>query len=224
MKKLTQIALSLVCCLVVAGCGVPLSKKNLLVIGDSNGAGKGWVYELQRLRGGGPLVNTSLSGNTVGFNYGGGELRTNTLESLTNYLRKGYAEMGGIDEILIGLGTNDCKVEFADERDRILANLDTLLNRTDRFFEERGQEMPRVVILSPPPLNDVGVMPLFSGATSCTKEVTEAFRALATKRGHCFVDLQANPGPAVLDYSKDGIHFSQQGYEALAKAVLKACY
>jgi len=33
-------------------CSPALSKRNILVIGDSNGAGKGWVYQFQELRGG----------------------------------------------------------------------------------------------------------------------------------------------------------------------------
>ncbi|OAV44465.1 GDSL-type esterase/lipase family protein [Lewinella sp. 4G2] len=224
MIQSLRLGICLLCGLLLTTCSVPLSEKSLLVIGDSNGERKGWVYQLQDLREGGPLVNTSISGNTVGFSYGGSELRTNTLENLTNYLRKGYAEMGKIDEILIGLGTNDCKVEFRGQESDVATNLETLLDRTAAFFTERGQKMPRIVILSPPPLNDVGVMPLFADATACVKDLTERYRKIATERGHCFVDLQANPGPSVLEYSKDGIHFSREGYVMIARSVLDSCY
>ncbi len=118
---------------ILTACSPSLSKRNILVIGDSNGAGKGWVYQLQEVRGGGPLVNTSIGGNTFGFN-GMGELRRNTLENLTPYLRKGYAEMGSIDEILISLGTNDCKAEYADRRNELSYLLSSLLTLTLSFF------------------------------------------------------------------------------------------
>ncbi len=210
--------------LLLTTCSLPLNKKRLLVLGDSNGERQGWVYHLQQQRGGGPLVNTSLSGNTVGFDYDGSKLKLSTLENLTGYLRKGYAEMGAIDEVLIALGTNDCKVGFAEEHDRIGANLDTLLDRSTAFFRERGQEVPRFVLLSPPPLDDADVVAQFAGATACVRSVTEAYRRIAARRGLCFVDLQADPGPSVLQYSEDGIHFGPAGYEQLAAAVIRQCY
>ncbi|MEO0734968.1 MAG: SGNH/GDSL hydrolase family protein, partial [Bacteroidota bacterium] len=103
MQRLLLLAL-----LVFTACSTPLGKRSFFAIGDSNGARQGWVYHLQQARGGGPLVNTALSGNTIGFNYGG-DLSKNTLENLTGYLRTAYAELGEIDDILISLGTNDCK-------------------------------------------------------------------------------------------------------------------
>jgi len=211
-------------CFLLFTCSPPLSKKRLLVMGDSNGVREGWVYQLQNLRGGGPLVNTSISGNTIGFSYGGSDLRLNTLENLTNYLRKGYAEMGAIDEVLIALGTNDCKVEFAERHDQIASNLDTLLSRSNAFFTDRGQDLPRYVILSPPPLDDRQVVDNFRNATVCTQEITKAYRRIATERGLCFVDLQKKPGAAALSYSTDGIHFKPEGYRMIAEAVIKACY
>lgn len=210
--------------LALTACAAPLGKKHLLVIGDSNGAGKGWVYHLQELRGGGPLVNTSLGGNTIGFN-GMGELRRNTLENLTAYLRKGYAEMGQIDEILIGLGTNDCKAEYADRRADVYDNLDRLLTGVDEFFASRGQAVPRIVLLTPPPAGaDDVVIGEFAGVSDCLAELAERIRTTAARRGHCLVDLQQQPGPGVLAYSRDGIHFNAEGYQQLAEAVVRACY
>ncbi len=216
----------LICCLFIAlfSCTTPLKKRNLLVIGDSNGAGQGWVYELQKLRAGGPMVNTSLSGNTLGFTYEAGGLSTNTLENLNVYLRKGYADMGSIDEVLIALGTNDCKVEFADRHTEIATNLTEVVDRTLAFFSERGQDPPRIVLLTPPPLNDQDVVAQFQGATACVEGVAAEVRTLAASRGYCVVDLHAKPGKKVLEYSKDGIHFSREGYELIARAVVNSCY
>ena len=206
-------------------CTVPLKKRNLLVIGDSNGeAREGWVGQLQDIRGGGPLVNTSLGGNTIGFT-DDGDMGRNTLENLTPYLRRGYAELGGIDEILIALGTNDCKQKFADRHDEIITNLETLLSRTRAFFTERGQEMPRIVLLTPPPAgaNEV-VSEEFQGVKQCTADFSADLRALAAREGYCLVDLQTKPGDKVLTYSRDGIHFDAEGYRLLARAVVNSCY
>lgn len=206
-------------------CKQPLNKRSLLVIGDSNGAAeRGWVYQLQQLRGGGPLVNTSLSGNTIGFT-DNGRAERNTLENLTSYLRNGYAEMGAIDEILIGLGTNDCKQQFSDRHGEIAANLETMLTRIKGFFTERGQELPRIVLLTPPPVGtDDKINEEFQGAKQCTADYIAQLRAIAGREGYCLVDLQQTPGDKVLQYSRDGIHFDEQGYKMLARAVVGGCY
>lgn len=205
-------------------CSSPLNKKNILVIGDSNGANQGWVYQLQELRGGGALVNTSIGGNTIGFN-GMNDLRRNTLENLTPYLRKGYAEMGSIDEILIALGTNDCKAEYANQRNAPAIHLNTLIERTRAFFEERGQDVPRIVLMTPPAAgtNDQ-VNKQFQGVKECLVTLSADIRAIARREGFCYVDWQEQPGDDVLQYSDDGIHFSAEGYRMLAEAVLTACY
>ncbi|WP_026231871.1 SGNH/GDSL hydrolase family protein [Neolewinella persica] len=205
-------------------CSTPLSKRHLLVIGDSNGANKGWVYHLQELRGGGPLVNTSIGGNTFGFD-GMGELRRNSLENLTAYLRKGYAEMGQIDEILISLGTNDCKAEYSDRREEVYEHLATILTRTKAFFDERGQDVPRIILVTPPAAgSDDVVSDEFQGVAACLKDLSVKIRAAAAAEGLCLVDFQAKPGKGLLKYSSDGIHFNAEGYKLLAEAVVRECY
>ncbi|MFK8164610.1 MAG: SGNH/GDSL hydrolase family protein [Lewinella sp.] len=205
-------------------CSAPLNKRHLLVIGDSNGANKGWVYHLQELRGGGPLVNTSIGGNTFGFD-GMGELRRNSLENLTAYLRKGYAEMGQIDEILISLGTNDCKAEYSDQREKVYEHLTTMLNRTKAFFAERGQKVPRIILITPPAAgaNEV-VNDEFQGVSTCLKDLSERIRTAATAEGFCLVDFQKKPGAALLEFSADGIHFNAEGYKLLAESVVESCF
>ncbi|MFT5016470.1 MAG: lysophospholipase L1-like esterase [Neolewinella sp.] len=209
---------------ILTACSPSLSKRNILVIGDSNGAGKGWVYQLQEVRGGGPLVNTSIGGNTFGFN-GMGELRRNTLENLTPYLRKGYAEMGSIDEILISLGTNDCKAEYADRRNEPAEHLATLLTRTRAFFSERGQDVPRIVLITPAAAGEnAAVSDEFQGVKACLKDLSDQIRAVAAAEGLCLVDFQQKPGDQLLKFSKDGIHFDERGYKLLAEAVVSGCY
>ena len=211
--------------LLLTACSVPLRRRNVLVIGDSNAAApRGWVYQFQQLRGDGARVNTALGGNTIGFT-DDGDFERNTLENLTVYLRRGFAEMGGVDEIIIGLGTNDCKAKFGDRHGQIATNLTTLIDRTERFFAERGQEPARIVLLTPPPVGADGVVSAeFQGAGACTVEVGAAVRELAAARGYCLVDWQERPGAAVLTRSDDGIHFNEQGYEALARQLIRSCY
>lgn len=206
----------------LTACTARLSERKLLIIGDSNGAREGWVYQLQRIRKGGPLTNTARSGNTIGFTDQGDRSR-NTLENLTAYLRTGYAEMGGIDEILICLGTNDCKPRFAEQHDRILENLTELLQRSRVFFASRGQEVPRFVLITPPPADD-SRLPQFAGAEGCLQTFTTDLRELAAAEGICLVDIRQQPGAELLAFSTDGIHFNAEGYTRWAKAIVAACY
>lgn len=221
MARLFALAL-LVSFSILCACTTGFRQRNLLVIGDSNGERAGWVYQLQQIRGGGPLVNTSVGGNTVGFNYDGNRA-LNTLENLTSYLRKGYAEMGGIDEILICLGTNDCKARFSDQHGQIGGNLTRLLTDARAFFTERGQQPPRFVLLTPPPMDDTKVDE-FAGGEACIAELTRTIRAFAADEDICLVDLQQNPGEEVLKFSKDGIHFDAAGYKLWAEAIVERCY
>lgn len=205
-------------------CNPKLNKRSILVMGDSLGAGQGWVYHLQKMRGDGPLVNTSLSGNTFGFN-GMGELRRNTLENYTAYLRKGYAEMGEIDDILISLGTNDCKAEYADRREETYEHLASLIKRTRAFFEERGQKIPNIVLITPPNAGpDDLVSEEFQGVAPCVKALGAEILELGKREGICVVDLQKRPGKAILEHSEDGIHFDAEGYTMLAEAIVEACF
>lgn len=225
MKTILTLSL-VVAFLLLAGCRTPLARRNILVIGDSNGAaGNGWVYQLQQLRNQGPMVNTAISGNTLGFTDNGNRDR-NTLENLTSYLRRGYAEMGGIDEIIIGLGTNDCKEKFSDREAEIVTNLQTLLQRTRQFFTERGQEFPRIVLLTPPPAaTDENLAdPNFRGTRECTARFSDRLREIAATEGYCLVDWQERPGDEVLQHSKDGIHFNPTGYQMLARQIVRSCY
>lgn len=208
--------------LTLSTCTTGFQSKNILVIGDSNGEREGWVYQLQQVRGGGPLVNTSLSGNTIGFDYGSDQ-SMNTLANLKTYLRKGYAEMGGIDEILIALGTNDCKSRFSDDHAKIREHLTTLLDRSEAFFTDRGQSVPRIVLLTPPPMDDSKVEE-FAGGEACIASLGAIIREMAAERSLCLVDLQQKPGPKLLQYSRDGIHFNAEGYKAWAKAIVESCY
>ena len=221
MNRLLTLVL-VVCLFALSACTTGFKQRNILVIGDSNGEREGWVFHLQKIRGGGPLVNTSLSGNTIGFNYDGNR-SMNTLENLTTYLRKGYAEMGGIDEILIALGTNDCKSRFAADHGKINENLTELISRSTAFFTERGQDVPRFVLFTPPPMDDTRIEE-FNGGEACLTDLSAAIRTYAGTNGHCLVDLQQKPGRSLLEHSKDGVHFNAEGYSKWAAAIVDACY
>ncbi|MEL6141112.1 MAG: GDSL-type esterase/lipase family protein [Bacteroidota bacterium] len=214
--------LSILC---YTACQPALKKRRILVLGDSNGAVQsGWVYQFQQLRGGGPLVNTSVSGNTIGFN-GLGDERLNTLSQLVPYLRRGYAEMGAIDDVIIALGTNDCKITYADASAERHVNYRSLLEEIKKFFTDRGQSLPKIILLSPPPIDDAKTEEgEFKGAAACVTELASFISELATSEGYCTTNLITSLGDQLLKYSEDGIHFDATGYELIARELVESCY
>lgn len=209
----------------LSACSQPLKKRQVLVIGDSNGAAdKGWVFQFQQLRKGGPLVNTAVSGNTIGFD-GMGSDQLNTISQLSRYLRRGYAEMGGIHEIIISLGTNDCKKQYEGLNAERHVNYRRLLTEINTFFTARGQSLPRIVLLSPPPAaEDAQLNEEFHGAAACISELADFLAELAAEKGYCYVNLLEKPGASLLNFSEDGIHFNANGYELIARQLIKKCY
>lgn len=195
------------------------------MIGDSNGAAeKGWVFQFQQLRKGGPLVNTSVSGNTVGFD-GMGSSNLNSLDQLVVYLRRGYAELGAIDEIIIALGTNDCKSEYRDATANRHVNFRKLLDETRNFFKDRGQDIPRIVIMSPPPIAaDLPANSEFKNGATCVEELAIFLGDLAAEYGYCYTNLISRRGTELLKNSKDGVHFDAIGYEKIARQLITECY
>ncbi|MEM9836627.1 MAG: SGNH/GDSL hydrolase family protein [Bacteroidota bacterium] len=211
--------------LLVAACTTSFQKRKILVIGDSNGAAaKGWVFQFQQIRKGGPLVNTAVGGNTIGFD-GMQQSRLNTLNQLVVYLRQGYAEMGAVEEVIIALGTNDCKYEYRDATANRHKNYRDLLNEIKQFFTERGQALPRIVLLSPPPVgpNDQ-VSDEFRDAAVCVAEMAEFIGGIAAKEGYCYANLLVEPGESLLANSTDGVHFDALGYEKIARKLIQDCY
>lgn len=225
IQLLGRYAVLLFAFLLLTQCQTALKKRNILVIGDSNGAdAKGWVFQFQQLRKGGPVVNTAIGGNTVGFD-GMGSNKLNTIEQLSTYLRRAYAEMGGIDEVIIGLGTNDCKQQYIGLDAERHVNYRRLLDELILFFQDRGQEVPRIVLLSPPAAGDNKIVSEeFQGVASCVAEMAIFLQELAETKGYCYVNLLEKPGASLLQHSSDGIHFNATGHELIARQLLKKCY
>lgn len=208
----------------LVGCTPSLSKKHVLVIGDDYAADKsGWVYSFQNIRKGGPLVNLAVAGSTVGFPRPR-QRSLNTLNNLVPYLREGFAEMGAIDEVIIQLGTNDCRTVYQARNDERDANFKKLVDEVRSFFVDRGQEVPRIVLLTPPPLADDGRLGSdFENSSSCIQELSDTLQRLADREGICFVDLR-RVAELTTYQNEAGIGYQARGAELMARAVLKYCF
>jgi lysophospholipase L1-like esterase/pimeloyl-ACP methyl ester carboxylesterase len=192
--------------------------QTILAIGDSNGAKRGgWVDQLKELRSQDHIINVSISGNTVGFvNNGNPEL--NTLDNMNRYLQQSDPDKKALDNIVILLGTNDCKAVFQDRQDEVAQNYRQLLGKIEAFYQ--GHEVPQVIMVSPPPYGaDDQLAEKYRGAGERVKQLNLAFQELAEQEGHTFVDIHS-PLDAVVEYvSPDGVHLTEDGQVIIARII-----
>ena len=99
----------------------------------------------------------------------------------------------------------------------------------DLMVSGAGTELREVVLISPPPLENLGhPLPDQSANNARLATYRDAIRDLANTRGHRFLDLfagmggnnlkagQRSPGPLTLN----GMHYGEAGYEVIGKAVV----
>jgi len=195
-----------------------IPSKSILVLGDSNGAAEhGWVNQLKKLRPEDLIVNTSISGNTIGFdNFG--STRLNTLKMLDSYLSKGIENMGRIDEVIVLLGTNDCKAVFDDQLKKVPGNLEKLVLSIQN--SEAFEKAPEIIIVSPPPYGPDKILPeKYKGGAKRVKYLHKEFRKVAQKMNVGYVDIHTSLESAFDVLSFDGVHLSEEGQQILAKKI-----
>lgn len=193
-------------------------KKNVMVLGDSNGAfDSGWVYQLSRLHPEINFINFSISGNTIGFD----NLNKDTLNTLKNiykYLKEGLEINNQIDIILIMLGTNDCKAIFDTLQPKVVKNLDSLINILVNY--KYPIKRPDIVLITPPPAGDDSILqPKYYGILNRLKNLIPEYKEIALKYKIYFIDIFT---PLEKDFYKlttDGIHFKTIGYIKIAEII-----
>ena len=107
--------------------------------------------------------------------------------------------------------------------DRFLFGYNRLL---DAVTKSAGGQLREIVIVTPPPLENVGApMPDQTARNKRLAEYRDAIAELARKRGHRLVDLFAMMGGDTFDGSKqaspqlteNGVHYTAEGYRRLAR-------
>jgi lysophospholipase L1-like esterase/dienelactone hydrolase len=193
--------------------------KNILTLGDSNGALKdGWVNQLKAMRFDDFFYNTSVPGNTIGFDNNGNE-SLNTLRQLDNYLSAGEEKLGYLDAIIIMLGTNDCKAVFADSLNLVPSNMTCLISKikSSSLYEK---SKPQIFIISPPPVGDDLLLgDKYKGSGERVEYLNSKFKKIANKEDVVFVDTYSSLADLVSIYSLDGIHYQKEGQTMIAEII-----
>lgn len=195
----------------------------ILCLGDSNGAG--WVPALE------PLVTTEVvgchrSGMTIGFdNLGTPDL--NMLASIEAFLAEKITVPGKpVREILILLGTNDCKAVFADRQGEVIPNLDRLTAYLRRY-PWPGGSLPSITLLTPTPYGSSGADDTqafdgkYAGAAKRVLALLPQIRALGEQINAPVVDLHTPLISQIEALTTDGIHFTPEGYAEVVSLIAK---
>jgi len=195
------------------------NSKHLLVLGDSNGAlNYGWVSQLQKMLPDDIIFNTSVSGNTIGFdNLEKTEL--NTLKNLNKYLQSAQDSLGMLDFVLIMLGTNDVKSIFKDRQDEVIPNMEKLILQINNF-DFKHEDKPKIIIMSPPPYGSNNILEeKYKGGAKRVKRLAKNLKILAKDYNCGFVNVYKALKPVFNTYSKDGVHLDETGQKAIASLV-----
>ncbi len=197
-----------------------IPSKSILTIGDSNGAAEnGWANQLKKIRSADLIVNTSVSGNTIGFDNGNSP-RLNTLTMVDSYIQEGVENAKLIDCIVILLGTNDCKAIFDDQLKEVPKNLERLISSIQN--STKLNETPRIIIVSPPPYgSDEILKEKYKGGAKKVSYLTTEFEKVAKKTGVEFLDIYTPLKPMFNLLSHDGVHLSEEGQIIIAKLIDK---
>lgn len=193
----------------LCSCSAPKGER-ILVLGDSNGAAShGWVGQLQKLRPRDIFCNLSIYGNTIGFD--NLDLDTlNTLRNIESYLRRANEQMGGIDRILIWLGSNDCKAVFAARQEEIPVNLGLLLGLIrDKANMDKTK---RILFIAPSPMAEDSLMEeKYHGGRKRLKQLIPMFKEVVDKHHCSFLNLHDSLWTDYAKLNSDGVHLTKDG-------------
>jgi lysophospholipase L1-like esterase len=197
------------------------AQRTIVTIGDSNGASEtGWVNQLKSIRSQDSIFNYSISGNTLGFDNLGNE-KLNTLKNIDQYIAHALTRSGtgAIDDIVILLGTNDCKKIFEDQGDKVVENLRELIHiiQNERFTEGKK---PEIYIVSPPPIGpDSILLDKYQGGDERLRQLLPGFLSIALNTNSHYIDIYNELKPQFDELNIDGIHLNEKGSKMVAATI-----
>ncbi len=196
---------------------------NILTLGDSNGNNKdGWVDQLKKMMPRSNFVNISQGGRTIGFN-NNGRKDLNELASIDSFLYVAKSKMAGkkFDFVIVCLGTNDTKSEFADRQNEVVVNFDELLRKIRRNPLCRKSN-PQYIYVTPPPIRTQNILPKYHGGNERIAQLIPQFKTISNQQGFSFIDVY-HPLLGILDYyATDGVHMAGAGQEIIASKIVEA--
>ncbi|MFK7746225.1 MAG: SGNH/GDSL hydrolase family protein [Roseobacter sp.] len=121
-----------------------------------------------------------------------------------------------LDVVVVMLGTNDLKARFNLSAHDIALGVGRLVTEIGRSDCGTDGTAPAVVVVAGVQVQEIGVFTdIFKGAAAKSAQMPELLRALATRNGAGFVDLNT---VAQID-PVDGIHLDAQAHHAIGAVI-----
>lgn len=119
-----------------------------------------------------------------------------------------------IDFLILMLGTNDMKERFNREPARIADGIKNLLENLKQFSIEEKTKLPKVILISPPLVNEsvAGVKDKYLGAEEKSKQLAALYQQIATQYNCTFVDITKLVSPS----KTDGYHLEPSDHQLIA--------
>lgn len=140
------------------------------------------------------------------------------------YLPAALASHVPLDLVIVMLGTNDTKEQYARSPLRIALGagllVETVLSSGSNFGTGwHDYPAPRVLLIAPPPLGQGGIATeQFQGGQEKSRQLAPLYRKIAEAAGVAFLDA----GEVIATDGVDGVHFSAAAQRALGLAVAEA--
>ncbi|WPP52703.1 SGNH/GDSL hydrolase family protein [Catalinimonas niigatensis] len=198
-------------------------KLNILTIGDSNGAvEEGWPEQLRKLLPYSTIINTSISGNTIGFDNLDQE-KLNSLKNIEDYLQTAVDSLTdqNLDYIILGLGTNDTKQIFAKRQDEVAENMETLIQKIQSYQAFPNQHTPEIIILTPPPMDESKInKEKYGGGDQRIRKNNKKFMKLAKEYDCTWVNSYALLEDNFSSSTTDGVHLNEKAQFRVAQQII----
>ena len=121
-----------------------------------------------------------------------------------------------LDLVILKLGTNDLKYRFHLNANDISFGVGVLIDIIRASKAGPGGAAPRVIVVCPPPIIEVGDLGLiFAGGAATSQGLSKAFARLAARYQVTLVDA----GALIAVSPVDGVHYEASAQVALGRAM-----
>jgi len=170
---------------------------------------------------------TGVLGKELGRNYTiieqGLNGRTTVRDEPGKFLRNGgkvlprcLTSFKPLDLVIILLGTNDLKPQFAMSANDIARGAGQLVDIVSQSTAGRDSFPPRVLLLAPPPVGQLSnFADKFKGAEEKSNKLGAYYKLIAEKKGCLFMDSSN----VIKSSDLDGIHFEKNQHAALGRSL-----
>lgn len=204
-----------------------LNKKRILCFGDSNtwGCIPGTKFNrfseeirfpkaLQTLLGNNfEIIEEGLYSRTLASEY---QRPNKEGRNGSTYLTPCLFSHDPLDLVILMLGTTELKEEFHSSPDNIGELLDKYYAKViPKTKSQVGDTYPKLLIISPPIINDQLASPRYIGGTKKSKQLSRVYSKIAKDNNCFFVDASD------LEVGSDGVHMTKESHIQLAQVLFQ---